>query len=179
MLMIKIATMTTYKMISSVLLALMLTGCGLTQSVSDGTKSVATSIFYKQVKELHLDFTARAELNPDDDGTPLATNVWVYQLKDRQIFDKTDYTALLSHANTLLKADLLAEKDLWIRPGSNVSLNMPLDKNAQYVGIVAQFRTPDNQQDSWRIVLTRDDLDPDKARVLELVKYSMQLQNIN
>ncbi|SQC93470.1 Uncharacterized protein conserved in bacteria [Cedecea neteri] len=47
------------------LLALSLAGCGLTQSVSDGTKSAFTSVFYKKIKVLHLDFTAREELNTD------------------------------------------------------------------------------------------------------------------
>lgn len=37
-----------------VLSALLLAGCGLTQSVADGTVSVTKSIFYKQIKTLHL-----------------------------------------------------------------------------------------------------------------------------
>lgn len=158
------------------LVAFMLAGCGLTQNVSEGTKSVAKSIFYKQVKTLHLDFAARAELNPDDDGTALSTDVWVYQLKDRKAFDKADYPALLNDASNVLKADLLLEKDAWIRPGSNVSLDIPLDENAQFVAIVAQFRNPDIQKNSWRLVLTRDDLDPDKARVIELEKNTLALK---
>ncbi|WP_416347584.1 type VI secretion system lipoprotein TssJ [Acerihabitans sp. TG2] len=166
------------RLISTLLLALLLSGCGLTQSVSDGTKSVARSLFYKQVKTLHLDFVARAELNPDDDGTPLATNVWVYQLKDSQVFEKADYTTLLSNASNVLNTCLLAEKDVWIRPGSNVSVTVPMDESAQYVAIVAQFRTPDNQKGSWRIVLTRDELDPDKARVIEFVQSAMILQPV-
>ncbi|MFD3248009.1 type VI secretion system lipoprotein TssJ [Rahnella aquatilis] len=158
------------------MLAFMLSGCGLTQSVSDGTKSVTQSIFYKQVKTLHLDFAARAELNPDEDGTPLATNVWVYQLKDRNAFDKADYTALLTDASNVLKADLLAEKDAWIRPGSNVSLDMPMDEKAQFVAIVAQLRNPDTRQNNWRVVLTRDDLDPDKPRELDLEGNAIALK---
>lgn len=156
--------------------ALMLSGCGLTQSVSDGTTSVAKSIFYKQVKTLHLDFQARDELNPDDDGMALATDVWVYQLKDRKAFDKADYPTLLANASDVLKADLLAEKDAWIRPGSNVSLDMPMDEKAQFVAIVAQFRTPDVQKNSWRVVLTRDALDPDKPRELELKGHTLVLK---
>ena len=44
---------------------LVLAGCGLTQSVADGTASVTKSIFYKQIKTLHLDFSAREALNTD------------------------------------------------------------------------------------------------------------------
>lgn len=36
-------------------ITLMLAGCGLTQKVTDGTVAVTKSIFYKQVKTLHLD----------------------------------------------------------------------------------------------------------------------------
>jgi len=158
------------------LLAFALTGCGLTQRVSDGTTSVAKAIFYKQVKTLHLDLAARAALNPDEDGMPLATDVWVYQLKDRQAFDKADYAALQSDAGATLSVDLLAEKDVWIRPGTTVSLDMPLDEKAQYVALVAQFRTPDVRKNDWRLVLARAELDPDKPRTVALEGNTMALK---
>lgn len=47
------------------LLALCLSGCGLTQRVSEGTKSAFNAVFYKQINTLHLDFTAREALNTD------------------------------------------------------------------------------------------------------------------
>ncbi|MXG37261.1 type VI secretion system lipoprotein TssJ, partial [Escherichia coli] len=40
-------------------ITLILVGCGLTQKVTDGTVAVTKSIFYKQVKTLHLDIRAR------------------------------------------------------------------------------------------------------------------------
>jgi type VI secretion system protein VasD len=40
--------------------ATLLSGCGLTQRVTDGTKEVASAIFYKQIKTLHLDFVSRS-----------------------------------------------------------------------------------------------------------------------
>ncbi|MGB8926750.1 MAG: type VI secretion system lipoprotein TssJ, partial [Pantoea agglomerans] len=45
------------------LLTFSLVGCGVTQSISDGTKSAFTAVFYKKIKVLHLDFTAREALN--------------------------------------------------------------------------------------------------------------------
>ena len=65
---------------------------------------------------------------------------------------------------------------MWVRPGSTVSLNMPLDEKAQYVALVAQFRSPDARKNDWRLVLTRDDLDPDKARVIALEGHSITLK---
>ena len=163
------------RLTTPIVLAFMLTGCGLTQSVSDGTKSVANAIFYEQVKTLRLDLQARGALNPDEDGMSLATDVWVYQLKDRQAFDKADYAALQSNAYSVLSADLLAEKDIYVRPGSTLSLDMPLDEKAEFVAVVAQFRTPDARKNDWRLVMTRDELEPDKACTIVLKGDAMSL----
>jgi len=157
------------------LVTCVLTGCGLAQNVSDGTISMVKAVFYQQVKTLRLDFAARAALNPDEEGMPLVTEIGVYQLKDRQAFDKADYAGLQSDAHSLLSADLLAERDIQLRPGATISLDMPLDEKAQYVGLVAQFRTPDARKNNWRLVLMRDELDPNKARTLVLEKDSMTL----
>lgn len=90
--------------------AALVAGCGLTQSVTDGTKDVAKAVFYKKVKTVHLEFRARAELNPDEDGMSLATRVQVLTLKDRQAFDKADYNTLISDAEHALSTDLVAKK---------------------------------------------------------------------
>ncbi|EGT0042297.1 type VI secretion system lipoprotein TssJ, partial [Cronobacter sakazakii] len=89
-------------------------------------------------------------------GMPLATDVWVYQLKDRQAFEKADYATLQSDADTVLGVDLVAEKDVWIRPGTTVSLDMPLDEETQYVALVAQFRSPDARKNDWRLATGAD-----------------------
>ncbi|PLO63192.1 type VI secretion system lipoprotein TssJ, partial [Klebsiella michiganensis] len=57
---------TSIKRWSLLLMPLLLTGCGLTQKISDSTSSAVKSVFYKQVNVLHLDVTARAELNTDE-----------------------------------------------------------------------------------------------------------------
>jgi type VI secretion system protein VasD len=53
-------------------------------------------------------------------------------------------------------------------PDGSVTLNMPMDENAQFVAVVGLFNRPDLKENRWRLVLTRDDLDPDKARIIEL-----------
>uniref|UniRef100_UPI001239CA17 type VI secretion lipoprotein TssJ n=1 Tax=Enterobacter hormaechei TaxID=158836 RepID=UPI001239CA17 len=72
--------------------------CGVRQSVTDGTKSAFNSVFYKKIKILHLDFTAREALNTDsreNNSLSEPVVVRVYQLKDRKTFDKTVYQQLL------------------------------------------------------------------------------------
>lgn len=80
------------------LLALCLSGCGLTQRVSEGTKSAFNAVFYKQINTLHLDFTAREALNTDareNHSLSEPVVVRIYQLKDRRTFDRLVYQQLL------------------------------------------------------------------------------------
>ncbi|MFZ4835378.1 type VI secretion system lipoprotein TssJ [Rouxiella sp. Mn2063] len=153
----------------------MLSGCGLTQTVSDGTVAVTKSIFYKQVKTLHLDIKAREAINNNASGAPLATVVRIYQLKERKVFDGTDYPSLFAEDSQAIKADLLEEKDIRIRPGAAVTIDVPLDKKAQYVAVVGLFLAPDITNNTWRVVLSREDLDPDKARQVELNNHGLTL----
>lgn len=157
-------------------LGVALTGCGLTQSVKEGTVSVAKSIFYKQVKTLHLDIRAREGVNNNAKGASLATVVRIYQLKDRKAFDSTDYPSLFADDSQAIKADLVAEKDIRLRPGESIALDMPLEETAQYVAVAGMFMTPDQTNDTWRLVLTRDDLDPDRPRIIEASHNRLTLQ---
>ncbi|HGU4634870.1 TPA: type VI secretion system lipoprotein TssJ, partial [Escherichia coli] len=100
----------------------LLAGCGLTQTVTDGMISITKSIFYKKIKTLHLDFTPRTAINTDGAQTPLATMVRVYQLRDRKAVDAAGYQMLLRRADTVLKDDVLASKELLVMPGGSVTL---------------------------------------------------------
>lgn len=161
-------TSVSLRQIALLAICCLLAGCGLTQSVSDGASSMTKSIFYKKIKVLHLDFEPRAATNADEAQTPLATMVRVYQLKDRQKVDAADYQKLLRDADNLLKEDIVASKSLLVMPKGSVTLNMPMDEEAQFVAVVGLFNRPDMKNNSWRLVLTRDDLDPDKPRTIEL-----------
>lgn len=106
------------------LLALCLSGCGLTQRVSEGTKSAFNAVFYKKINTLHLDFTAREALNTDareNHSLSEPVVVRIYQLKDRQTFDRLVYQQLLEEGDILLAADLLASRDVVIGPGGDAS----------------------------------------------------------
>lgn len=161
------------------LLAFSLTGCGVTQGISDSTKSAYTAIFHKKIKVLHLDFTAREALNTDARETNSLSEpvvVRVYQLKDRKTFDRMVYQQLLKDGETLLKTDLLASRDVVVKPGGDVNLDMPMEEDAQFVAVVGLFRHPDMVNNTWKQVIQRDDLDPDKPRILEAGNNHLKLQ---
>ena len=105
--------------------------------------------------------------------------VRVYQLKDRKAFDSTDYPSLFADDSQAIKADLVAEKDIQLRPGESFTLDMPLEETAQYVAVAGMFMAPDDTNDSWRLVLSRDDLDPDTPRIIEASNNRLTLQPVN
>ncbi|MEX3021786.1 type VI secretion system lipoprotein TssJ [Kluyvera sp. STS39-E] len=157
-------------------ITLILAGCGLTQKVTDGTVAVTKSIFYKQVKTLHLDIRAREAVNHNASGVALSTVVRIYQLKDRKTFDSTDYPSLFKEDSQAIKADLVAEKDIRLQPGGAVMVDMPMEESAQYVAVAGMFISPDQQNNTWRVVLSRDELSPNKARVIEAGNNQLTLQ---
>ncbi|MFI8415925.1 type VI secretion system lipoprotein TssJ [Serratia sp. NPDC078593] len=156
----------------------LLVGCGLTQKVTDGTVAVTKSIFYKQVKTLHLDIRAREAVNSNDKGEALSTVVRIYQLKERKTFDDTDYPSLFADDGQAIKAVRLAEKDIRLQPGGAVTVDMPMEADAQFVAVAAMFMSPDQVNDTWRVVLSRDELEPDRARVIEAGNNRLTLQPI-
>ena len=146
-------------------------GCGLVQTVADGTASTVKSIFYTQVNTLHLDFSARTALNTqaaDMNALSAPTLVRVYQLRDSKAVEQGTYDDLLSADDQLLASALLDKRTLVVKPEEGAQLNVPMDKEAQFVTVVGLFRSPDTQLNTWRLTLARDELDPDRARVIEL-----------
>ncbi len=156
-----------------------LAGCGLTQTVAEGTASATHALFYKQVRVMHLDFSARGAVNNNQRGVPLSTVVRVYQLRDRKAFDTADYRTLLAGDSLQINADLLVQRDVRVMPDGSVSLDIPLEKEANYVAIMALFWSPEIEQNTWRVVLERDDLDPDKPRHIELNDNRLVLQPLD
>ena len=101
--------------------------------------------------------------------------VRVYQLRDDKNFQKPVYQQLAGDGDDALKDDLLASRNVVVKPGTAASLDMPMEKDAKFVAVVGLFRNPDMAKDQWRLVLTREDLDPDKPRTIELGNNALTL----
>ncbi|KVD81509.1 type VI secretion protein [Burkholderia ubonensis] len=128
--------------VAAALVIITTAGCGVGQAVKDSTVDAAKWVFTTQVKTMNVDLVARSSLNANAGGQPLSTVVRLYQLKDAKTFDQLDYTQLQINDLDALKADLLATKDVVLRPGASASVNEPMNPDAQVVGVVAFFREP-------------------------------------
>ncbi|WP_175957592.1 type VI secretion system lipoprotein TssJ [Burkholderia sp. BCC0405] len=153
---------------------LLLSGCGAWQSVSDASSNAYRAVFFKQVKVLDVDLSARAALNPDDAGRPTSVAVRVYQLKDRKLFDGASYDDLLKSDRTVLAQDLQADMSAVVNPGASSSLSQPMQRETAYVAIVALYRVPGAAGD-WRRVIEKKKLDPDKPLRLDLTSSRLQM----
>lgn len=133
---------------------ILIAGCGVGQAVKDSTVEAAKWAFTTQVKTMNLDLASRASLNTNGTGQSLSTVVRVYQLKTPQAFEQLSYAQLQTNDLESLKPDLLATRDVVLRPDASVSLSEPMHDDAEYVGIVALFRNP-GKDTVWRLVVPK------------------------
>jgi type VI secretion system protein VasD len=133
---------------------LAVTVCGAGQAVKDGTVNAATWAFTTQVKTMNIDLVSRSSLNTSGSGQSLSTVVRIYQLKSSQAFEQLNYTQLQTGDRDVLKADLLATKDVVLRPDASASISEPMNKDAQVVGIVAFFRDA-GKESTWKLVVPK------------------------
>ncbi|CAG9258370.1 Type VI secretion protein [Burkholderia diffusa] len=147
---------------------LLLSACGAWQTVSDASSSAYHAVFFKQVKVLNVDLSAREALNPDEAGRATSVAVRVYQLKDRKMFDGASYDDLLKNDRIVLAQDLQESIASVLNPGASASLSQPMQADTKYVAIVAFYRNP-GKDDGWKYVIEKKKLDADKPLKLELV----------
>ncbi|KVU66766.1 type VI secretion system lipoprotein TssJ [Burkholderia ubonensis] len=159
--------------VSTIAAVVLLSACGAWQSVSDASTSAYRAVFFKQVKVLNVDFTARAALNPDDAGRATSVAVRVYQLKDRKMFDGASYEDLLKSDRTALAQDLQADISTIVNPGASASLSQPMQRDTKYVAIVAFYRNP-GDLGAWKRVIEKKKIDADKPLKLELSKNGIR-----
>lgn len=156
----------------------LLSSCGLYQKTKQGTQSVAKAIFYRQVETLHLSFAARSAINADDVQQAMSLRIRILQLSDHKTFDNTEYTDLLAQPDVVLKDSLLTSRQITVNPGQTVNLDIPMDEKAQFVAVVGLFRKPDRTRGTWKQLLSRDDLDPNESRVIEVRNNTLLLKPV-
>jgi type VI secretion system protein VasD len=123
---------------------------------------------------LDVDLTARAALNPDDAGRPTSVAVRVYQLTDRKMFDAASYDDLLKNDRTVLAQDLQADMSATVSPGASSSLSQPMQRETEYVAVVALYRVPGAAED-WKRVVEKKRLDPDKPLRIGLTSDRLEM----
>lgn len=100
---------------------------------------------------------AAPRLNVDARGRPLALLLRVYQLRQRDAFERAPQAAFLSAPaeRDALGADLVAVRELTLVPGQRLDLAETLPRDAAWLGVVALFHAPAAQ--GWRLAFAAAD----------------------
>ncbi|WP_106280914.1 type VI secretion system lipoprotein TssJ [Paraburkholderia sp. BL25I1N1] len=139
---------------AAALATLAMTACGVGQAVTDSTVDAAKWAFTTQVKTMNVELVSRASLNTNGAGQSLSTVVRIYQLKTPQAFQQLDYAQLQTNDLDALKPDLLATKDVVLRPDASASISEPMNGDAAYVGVVAFFRDA-GRESTWKLLIPK------------------------
>lgn len=160
------------------LTAVPLAGCGVGQAIKDNTVDAAKWAFTTQVKMMNVDLTSRASLNPNGAGQSLSTVVRIYQLKDTKTFDTLDYGQLQSNDVDALKPDLLATKDVVLRPSASATVSEPMNEAAEFVGVVAFFRDA-GKDATWKLVVPKKQWKKTDPVKIEVSGNTLALAGVN
>ncbi|WP_420997248.1 type VI secretion system lipoprotein TssJ [Cupriavidus sp. 30B13] len=163
---------------AGLLVAALMAGCGVAQGIKDSTVEAAKWAFTTQVKTMNLDLTSRSALNTNGAGQSLSTVVRIYQLKTPQAFEQLSYAQLQADDLESLKPDLLATRDVIVRPDASVSLSEPMHADAEYVGVAALFRGPDKEA-VWKLVVPKKQWKKSDPVKIELRGSTLQLAGVD
>lgn len=93
-----------------------------------------------------------ASVNPDAQGRPSPVFVRLYQLKDAGVFMNAAYEALHTQEAATLGASIIAREELPLGPGELKALQVKIEPETRFIGVIADFRDIANAQ--WRAVTT-------------------------
>ena len=114
---------------------------GLIVSLSS-CSSINSSVggFFNMDTDLEIKFKVDADVNPDDDKKPSPLFVRMYQLKSAKMFNKANFIDLYEKDKDVLGADMISKQKLHrIKPGESRSESFVLNKEANYIGLYAEF----------------------------------------
>jgi len=117
------------------------------------------SVGCKGAMELTFSFTPNTDMNGGN-----ALQVVLFQLKSDAIFENTPVDSFWENDNAVLTDDLVIPKQkITLFPGNSQSLVIKPEKDTAFVGIAANYRSPDAQ--GWRVIYSIEEL---KGKGVEL-----------
>ena len=116
-------------------LGLLLGGCG------GGDKGPPTT-------GLRFIVSADDLINPNPESQPSPVLLRIYELKQLTAFDQATFFQLLDNDTAVLGADMVAKREIEIKPGERQGFDRNTPVDTHYIGVVAGFREMDSA--TWR-----------------------------
>lgn len=97
---------------------------------------------------IKVDLDSAPDINLNEKSEPLPVVVRIYQLTDKGAFESATFGEIWKNDNGALGATMLTRNEVVVNPSSEDRIRVDRHKQAQYVGVVAIFRTP--ADGNWR-----------------------------
>ncbi len=122
--------------------------------------------------QLRMYISASKDINPNIDDEPTPVTVRVYQLNDNEMFIKNSFIDIYNDPEKVLgKSLIISRSHDGVLPATDVKIEMELDPNAKFVGVIAGFANYDNENGKALIKTQRQD----KDQVFELKIEKLRL----
>jgi type VI secretion system protein VasD len=117
-------------------------GCGVSKMLGFG--------------EAEINLQPSEIMNIGENGNPLPTVIWIYQLKSKDRMEKADFKTIWRSDKEILDDDLLEKKEIMIYPGKNQEIELEKKDNTRYIAIIAIFRKPNEETGKWKQIIDAD-----------------------
>lgn len=102
-----------------------------------------------EATRLEITVTATDNVNADDKNRAQPIEIRIYELKNSQSFDTSDFFSLHDKDREKLGPDLLRSESFILRPGERRKIERKSDSETTAIGILAGYR--DLGRSTWRV----------------------------
>jgi len=147
-----------------VVAAIGLSVAGCKTTLGDHTRLASSGTVKETVAKrggVKLNIAAASKINTSTRGSAAPVRLKVYQLSSQQSFVRASYRDLLNRDFMALGDALVRQTEVTVKPGQRMSLALDQNVSGRYVGVVAIFNSPN--QENWRVI------SPVKSGALQLM----------
>jgi type VI secretion system protein VasD len=87
-------------------------------------------------------------INPNSESQPSPALLRIYELKSLAAFQQASFFELLDNDTALLGQDMLAKREIEIKPGERQAFDRATPVETRFIGVIAGFREIDKA--TWR-----------------------------
>jgi type VI secretion system protein VasD len=123
--------------------------------------------------ELRVQVVADDQINPNTQNDPSPVVLRIYELKSLTTFQQASFFDLLDDDTKALGQDLVAKREIEIKPGEKQAFDRKTPVDTHFVGVIAGFRVLDSAK--WRASV---EIEPEHAGAV-VVKVTAQTVTID
>ena len=120
--------------------------------------------------EVKIYLVADKDINPNDGGHPAPLNIFIYNVKERDVFTNADFFEILEGNSKALQTAISKEYEAILQPGESRSVTIKPDGDSKMLGFIGAYRDlndaiwlatwtrPEKQTSWWRNMFSDDSL---------------------